>query len=65
MRCDFGFFNDGALNTKGRINFRSGDVYDGYFNNGKFKGFGVYYNHSERKNTYGRFEGIEIVQVVS
>jgi hypothetical protein len=41
MRCDYGFFRDSLLDGKGRITFRSGDIYDGYFNEGKFKGIGT------------------------
>lgn len=52
------------LDGKGRIAFKSGDIYDGYFNHGKFKGIGIYYNHSENKNTYGKYDGIEIIAVI-
>lgn len=39
-RMDLGWFSNGSLNGKGRIIFKSGDIYDGGLRNGQFSGEG-------------------------
>ncbi|KAM3129090.1 hypothetical protein pb186bvf_018802 [Paramecium bursaria] len=64
-RLDIGFFQNGSLNGKGRIIFKSGDIFDGNLKYGQFHGQGSYLNYHNRQLTYGVFEGNQLQSIES
>ncbi|KAL4457051.1 hypothetical protein ABPG74_014689 [Tetrahymena malaccensis] len=60
-----GSFNESMrLNSKGKIFFQNGDMYEGNFKDQRFHGKGVYYNGQDSNWIVGIFDQNQIVQVI-
>ncbi|CAD8116476.1 unnamed protein product [Paramecium sonneborni] len=62
-RLDMGWFQNGSLNGRGKIIFKSGDIYDGLLKNGFFQGIGFYLNYNSKQLTEGQFERNQILTI--
>ncbi|EAR90888.2 MORN motif protein (macronuclear) [Tetrahymena thermophila SB210] len=60
-KIEFGSFKKGLLEGRGKIIFKTGDIYDGYFINSIFQGPGVYYNNQDKVWAYGAFSKNKIM----
>jgi hypothetical protein len=48
----------------GRLNFTSGDIYDGFLENGVFEGEGIYYSKETNSYVFGNFSKNSLVSTL-
>ena len=53
------------MNGPGRSLYETGDVYDGFYKDGKFQGVGVYFKSQTEQFLYGMYENNECVQALT
>lgn len=53
------------MSGPGRSIFANGDVYEGFYEEGKFSGTGVYFKGESEQHLYGTYEDNECVQPIT
>jgi len=63
-KFDAGVYKDGMLNGYGKAHFSNGDLYEGYFIQGKMHGIGLYFVAKTKENILGNFNNNMLIKKI-